>query len=307
MKLSSLDRDALITHTKSLVAAEKRLELEILDTLREIDRRLLHNEMGYGSLYEFATQFLGLSEASAFRRIAAMRMVREIPEVKVGLESGLLSLTNVAAAQTFFRAERKIGRSRSAAEKKEVLKQLEGLSKRECERKLLEISPERLPREKERPLTPELTEVKLVLDAESMAMIQELKGHLAHALPLATTTEVIKRALQETLAKTRKARGQSAPKTSPAESELQVAAPHAETRRRVFARALHRCEYLAPDGKRCAQTYGLELDHREPRAQGGGDEPDNLRVLCRSHNGFEAARILGTRTMQPYLPSLRSR
>src|SRR5947209_11276348 len=103
--LTSLTRDLLIKNTQALITEEKRIELELIDHLREIDRRMLHLEMGYPSLFEFAVRFLGLTEASAYRRIAAMKLVRDIPEVKVGLQSGALTLSNVAAAQTFFRAE----------------------------------------------------------------------------------------------------------------------------------------------------------------------------------------------------------
>ena len=310
--LTSLTREALIKNTQALVAEEKRLELELLDHLREVDRRLLHLEMGYASLFEFAVKFLDLSEASAYRRIAAMKLVREIPEIKTALVSGSLTLTNVAAAHTFFRSEKKLGNKRSADEKKTVLKQIEGLSKKECERKLLEISPETLPKEKERALTLELTELKLVLDSETMAMIEELKGHLAHALPNATAGDLIKRALSETLTRVRNARTPKfapekatcvTPPVTPAKLQRLSAA---ETRRQIFSRAQQRCEYVGHKGERCSYTYGLEIDHIQPRAMGGADEAANYRVLCKQHNGFEAAQLLGHAVMQPYLPSLQS-
>ena len=69
---------------------------------------MIHLEMGFASLFDFTVKHLGLSEASAYRRIATMRLVREIPRSKTAW-TGALTLTNVAAAHTFFRAEREAG------------------------------------------------------------------------------------------------------------------------------------------------------------------------------------------------------
>lgn len=300
--LSQLSRDALIADTRLLVSEEKRLELELLDHLREIERRMLHLEMGYPSLYEFAVRHLGLSEASAYRRIAAMRVVREIPEVKSALVSGRLSLTNVAAVQTLFRAEKKGGKKRSVEEKKELFRQIEGLSKRDCKRKLLEIAPEALPRERERALTSELTELKLVLDAETMAMLAELKN--AH--PQATAADLVKRAIGAALEQVKKVRTPKFAPVQKGEGASKSVVSQAEMRRQTFARAENRCEFVNESGKRCGSAYGLEVDHRIPRAMGGGAMLENLRVLCRAHNGYEAVRILGRDAMRGYLPAITS-
>jgi hypothetical protein len=37
----------------------------------------------------------------------------------------------------------------------------------------------------------------------------------------------------------------------------------------------------------------LEFDHIQPLALGGTTTPENLRLLCRAHNQFEAERVLG--------------
>src|SRR5690349_18064623 len=85
-----------------LVREERRITLALIETLREIESRMIFAELGYGSLFEFAVRHLGLSEGAAQRRIQAMRLVKSVPEAQVQLESGSLSLSNAAKVQGFF-------------------------------------------------------------------------------------------------------------------------------------------------------------------------------------------------------------
>ena len=60
------------------VKAETNQTLEVLNLLREAEDRKIFLEMSYGSLFEFATKFLGYSEGAAMRRIQAMRLVKNL-------------------------------------------------------------------------------------------------------------------------------------------------------------------------------------------------------------------------------------
>ena len=59
-----------------------------------------------------------------------------------------------------------------------------------------------------------------------------------------------------------------------------------------------RCAFVSADGHRCEETGRLELDHITPVAMGGEATPENLRVLFRAHNQFEAERVLGKEHVQ---------
>ncbi len=61
----------------------------------------------------------------------------------------------------------------------------------------------------------------------------------------------------------------------------------------VWERDSGRCAFVSADGHRCDSTQRLELDHVTPLAKGGRSTPENLRVLCRAHNQYEAERVLG--------------
>jgi hypothetical protein len=65
------------------------------------------------------------------------------------------------------------------------------------------------------------------------------------------------------------------------------------TRRTVFERDGERCTFTDAEGHRCPATTWLELDHVTPRARGGTDAPENLRVRCRAHNLLYAEQVFG--------------
>lgn len=64
-----------------------------------------------------------------------------------------------------------------------------------------------------------------------------------------------------------------------------------QIKRELFGRAQSQCEYRnSVTGTRCNSKHFLEIDHRVPVANGGTDKIENLRILCRDHNTYEALR-----------------
>ncbi len=64
-------------------------------------------------------------------------------------------------------------------------------------------------------------------------------------------------------------------------------------REEVLAQAGYRCEYMGPDGTRCTQRTGLEVDHKGLFSVGGTHDKRNLRAFCGRHNRFAAEKVLG--------------
>lgn len=95
-----LSNEALLRTTQSLVAEERKLTTEILWHLHEIQVRKLYAERGYGSLFDYAVQALGYSEAAAGRRIAAMRLLVDVPEIEPALQKGSVSLSTLSTIQS---------------------------------------------------------------------------------------------------------------------------------------------------------------------------------------------------------------
>ena len=79
-------------------------------------------------------------------------------------------------------------------------------------------------------------------------------------------------------------------------------------RREVAQRDGHRCTYVAPadsgpDGtRRCGAIHLLEFDHVTPRAFGGQNSLENLRLLCRAHNNLAAKDFMGKEFIEAHFP-----
>ena len=65
-------------------------------------------------------------------------------------------------------------------------------------------------------------------------------------------------------------------------------------KRAVWERDQGRCAFVAANGDQCGERGALEFDHIRPHADGGGATVDNVRLLCRSHNQYEAQQFFGS-------------
>src|SRR5580700_6327257 len=92
----SLPNRDLIEKFKILVLHERKITAEVVDYLREIDRRKVYLELGYTSSFSFLTKGLGYSPSAAQRRIDSARLMQMVPEIKNDLQAGSLNLTQVA-------------------------------------------------------------------------------------------------------------------------------------------------------------------------------------------------------------------
>jgi 5-methylcytosine-specific restriction endonuclease McrA len=66
----------------------------------------------------------------------------------------------------------------------------------------------------------------------------------------------------------------------------------------VWERDGGQCKFIGKGGHRCEEKSGLQIDHITPFAKGGQATSDNLRLLCRAHNRFEAERVFGKEHVQ---------
>ena len=162
-----------------------------------------------------------------------------------------------------------------------------------------------VPKERTREITPDLTEIKIAVDAETLALIEEAKTLFG----CTNQAETFKRTLKVAIAQKRKVLGLTTEKHSSSTPAAGVEntsryIPIA-LRRVTWRRAGARCEFVGPSG-RCTSKHKLQIDHYVPLALGGKTTPENLRILCRNHNLAEARfRGLTWKAKQPKRPAQR--
>jgi hypothetical protein len=276
-------------HSKllSLVREERRLLADILTHLKEVERRKLYADYKRSSLFDYAVKELGYSEDQAQRRIEAMRLLKDLPEIAPAIRDGRLTITNIAQANQFFRHTQP-----TRDEKVAFMNSIEHKTKREVEREIAARAPE-LPRpERTRATTASKSQLTLELPNETLEIITQLKGALAHKHPNMTTAEIITLLAKEKLSELRpEPTAATADAGRPAPARIPAAEADTDTntnpkrsrhisrpiRRALHHQARHKCA-------NCGSQHALEIDHIHPFAQGGTNTAENLRVLCRNCN-----------------------
>jgi 5-methylcytosine-specific restriction endonuclease McrA len=260
--LSKLKDPELLEATRVRVAEEKKATLAVLHHLREVERRRLHLARGFQSLYDFATHELGYSPAAAQRRIDAMRLLREVPELAGKIESGLIGLDSAARAQS---VEIRFVAGSELIEKLDRVREL--LSHQNPSMSLAELVEQM---------------AKLTVE-----VLESRKPGARQSVGVKTTSEIPAESGPV---------GASNPQVTPAPEMHKRNSRYIprDVQRAVYARDSHQCSYQDPfTGRHCGSRFQLELDHRIPFGRGGENTVENLRVRCRKHNLLTAIRSYG--------------
>ena len=105
--LKTMSNNQLLLQTKNLVQKERQINIQVLQHLQEIEKRKLYLKRSFSSLFEYAVKDLGYSESSAYRRIKAMKLCKELPEIKTQISTGKLNLCTASKLQTVFEKQEK--------------------------------------------------------------------------------------------------------------------------------------------------------------------------------------------------------
>jgi len=323
--LKSISDSELLATTKRLATEERRIGIEVLHHLREIDARKLYASLGFSSLFVYCTTELGYSEGGAYRRISAMRLLRDVPEYESKLQDGVVSVATLSQVQSFLVQEkRQLGKTYSPEQKLELLAKVEGKSSQETERTLAAISPQSAREEKARAINEEETEIRFTADRELMRKLERLKKLLGHkpesqsyAGLIDELTDIAIKKLDplEKLSKKKTEKEsenlEQSDKTNPFGQSLppvEVASERQSTRyvpvdveRAVWRRDGGRCTFIhSKTGRRCDSQYALELEHIQPFSMGGLSTLENLKLLCPAHNQYAAIQAYGLSKMQSF-------
>lgn len=304
----------LIEKVLTLVQQERRIGVEILELLREIEMRKAYADLGYDGLFSFCVKELRYSEAQAYRRIQAMRALKQVPGLKEQIESGRMTVTTVSQVQTYLNEERRKGEPLSGEQAAATFERFADHSAKEVEAGLLTLKGEAIHPTMVVELTPELS--------AQWTRVRELSAHKTRG----QTPEIFQMLMRDWLqrhdpeaaaakqnqSERPKEPGSSA-RTSPAGTMSRRASsfsrkvslageratsPSAETR--AVPAALRRQVWARDEGgcQKCDSRFALQVDHLRPLAKGGEHSLENLRLLCRSCNLAEGIRVFGVEKMR---------
>ena len=309
MPLQSLSDEKLQTRLARLARHERKVMALVLQHIAEVMRRKLYLTLGYPSIYHYLTKSLRYSESCAYRRIQAAQALCEVPEIKPALEQGALNRTQVCLVQRTLRKEEKFQRAEITVERRrEIFAKLNGKTSRESEKILDgEVSvalPQQLSVERHR--RDDSVELTLRVSPELYAKLQKVKGLYSHIAPGADWVRILALMADDVIKKRdplAKKPGDLKPATQGFATTPKLSAIENSTagkkssmnkrrpipaavKRYILQRDGEQCQYVSLDGRKCESRHQLELDHIKPVRHGGGNEPQNLRILCRRHNDF---------------------
>jgi 5-methylcytosine-specific restriction endonuclease McrA len=145
--------------------------------------------------------------------------------------------------------------------------------------------------QKNRTKTPKLTKPMVAKTEDKLSY--EMNFLEAHNPKASHETEVALDVLKQTATER---------KAQPLRSQTALRSRHVPS----AVRDQNRCRYRDPvTGRRCEARLYLQMEHLVPFAKGGGHDPQNLQLLCASHNRLRAVQQFGGQKMRPYFPSLR--
>lgn len=330
INLSYLSNHELAQRLETLVRSERKITHLILLHINEIDSRRLYAEQGYDSMFSYLTKYLGYSESGAYRRLQSARLLKDTPGVANKLESGALNLSQLTQVQKYLREEKHQGQLVSTEQTQKILIALEHKNAFETE-KVLAVAFNKPAQTQEiiRPQSNESVRVEITFTTEEFKEFEQVKNLLSHTCYRGEWKEVIlvltRKYIRSKIgprkdtkveasfadSKVIKSKNTTLNSTTQSFAVAEVkpkktvkATPKGrpylsnKIKRALFKKAQYKCQYKNGRGYACNSTYQLQIDHIFPKALGGGDQIENLRVLCRTHNQLHAQKWGLTKTQE---------
>ena len=127
-------------HEKALELSKefRRVEKDLIHVLQEIEEQKIYLELGFSSMFKYATLSLGLSENNAYSYIGVARKAKEVPFLQKGLDEGTISVSKVKHILTVLEPKNS----------EEWIEKVKRLSKKQIEKEVAILSPQIKKREK---------------------------------------------------------------------------------------------------------------------------------------------------------------
>lgn len=306
MNVKTMDQEL-----KNLAKNYLELENEILELIIQMDHSKGFYQLGYNSLFSYMTQSLKLSPAITYNFINVARKSMEVPRLKEQVVSGKISIYKAQKMTSVINEENQ-DRWFELAQKK---------THRELEREVALASPGKSsPNRLKYVNSNESVEEKIKIKRDvprvelQVGVSEQIMLKLRRAQDLESQRKKSNLDLEETLnevldiylakkdpvkrAQRQKNRGKlganeikknfTAAKKFLDKNQQKIL----RKRETIPANIIHQvqlrdkgqCTHIDLSGHRCSSRRYLEIHHIQPVAQGGGNELDNLKLLCSGHH-----------------------
>jgi 5-methylcytosine-specific restriction endonuclease McrA len=301
MELTKISNSELLGRLAKLAHTERKITHLILCHINEVESRRLYAELGFDSMFRYLTAHLNYSEDAAYRRLSAARLLKKAPQVAEKLEAGTLTLTQLTQVQTALKQELKSGKVLDSDITAQVLEKIENKSAFETKQVLAcEFNQPLQTHETVQPQRDQSVRLEITLTKVQYSDLEQAKRLLSHVLPDGNWAELIHHLAKSHIKKVLGKDKNQQPSITLASCQTSTQSflvarkrRHIKTttRRKLLMKARHCCEFKNKNtGQTCESTFQLQVDHRKPIALGGNDSPENLRILCRTHNLLEARK-----------------
>ena len=313
-RLSDVD---LVRSLKTLIGHERDATAQVIAHLAELDTREVHLREGFGSLYVYCRDALGLSEWESYNRIEVARTARRFPVILDMLADGTVHLTAVRLLAPHLkpdnhRALLESARGKTKLQIQEIVARL--APKPDVPASIRRVPPASLspgPREMPlpdtpapappspvhataAPLSPDRYKLQVTIGSETLEKLRCAQDMLGHTLPSGDEAAVLDRALTTLLVDLAKKKFANTSRPRPSRG-TKWGDPPAAIQRAVWVRDLGRCAFVGTGGHRCNERRFIEFHHLDPKALGGEASVDNIELRCRRHNGYEGRLWFGKR------------
>ena len=202
LNLKSLSDKQVLNGFGSAIKSERKSTHEVLSYIIEMESRRLYMP-SHTSLYNFMIEVHGYDRNAAWRRIAAARILMEVPVISEKVESGALSLTQLSQVRTAILAvEKTEARKMDISEKEELLAKVEGFTSEQTE--LILAQELDLPvkvENKKKIHRDESVTLTVTLTKEQMALLKQASDLISHAVPQGNWADVIAYLAQKEIAR----------------------------------------------------------------------------------------------------------